>query len=60
VKRDLEVFAAKVKPGGLLTGDDYGVRGWWEYGVTKAVDEFVAGSICEPVSLRRQFVLRKV
>jgi hypothetical protein len=60
VKKDLELFATKLKPGGLLTGDDYGVRGWWEDGVTKAVDEFVAGSICEPVSLRRQFVLRKV
>jgi len=60
VKRDLEVFATKVKPGGLLTGDDYGVRGWWEDGVTRAVDEFVAGSTCKPVRLRRQFVLRKV
>jgi hypothetical protein len=60
VKRDLEVFAPKVKPGGLLTGDDYGVRGWWEDGVTRAVDEFVAESICEPVRLGRQFVLRKV
>jgi hypothetical protein len=60
VKRDLEVFATKVKPGGLLTGDDYGVRGWWEDGVTRAVDEFAAGSICKPVRLRRQFVLRKV
>jgi hypothetical protein len=60
VKRDLEVFATKVKPGGLLTGDDYGVRGWWEDGVTRAVDDFVAGSTCKPVRLRRQFVLRKV
>ena len=60
VKSDLEVFETKVKPGGLLTGDDYGVRGWWEDGVTRAVDEFVAGSICKPVRLRRQFVLRKV
>lgn len=60
VKRDLEVFATKVKPGGLVTGDDYGVRGWWDNGVTRAVDEFVAGSTCEPVRLRRQFVLRKV
>jgi hypothetical protein len=60
VKTDLEVFATKVKPGGLLTGDDYGVRGWWKHGVTRAVDEFVAGSACEPVRLRRQFVLRKL
>jgi hypothetical protein len=60
VKRDLEVFATKLKPGGLLTGDDYGVRGWWDNGVTRAVDEFVAGSTWEPVRLRGQFVLRKV
>jgi hypothetical protein len=60
VKRDLEVFAAKVKPSGLLSGDDYGARGWWEEGVTRAVDEFVAEGACKPVRLARQFVLRNV
>jgi hypothetical protein len=60
VKSDLEVFARKVKPGGLIAGDDYGVRGWWEDGVTRAVDEFVAHGTCEPARLDGQFVLRRL
>lgn len=42
VRRDLELAATKVRAGGLITGDDYGPLGWWEGGVTRAVDEFVA------------------
>lgn len=42
VKQDLELYHQKVKPGGYITGDDYGVRGWWENGVQRAVDEFVS------------------
>jgi hypothetical protein len=60
VRNDLEIFATKVKSGGLITGDDYGVLGWWRDGVTRAVDEFVAQGTCEPVHLGRQFVLRTV
>jgi hypothetical protein len=41
VKRDLELYYPKVKPGGCIAGDDYGARGWWENGVQRAVDEFV-------------------
>jgi len=41
IKRDLELYYPKVKPGGLITGDDYGAQGWWNNGVQKAVDEFV-------------------
>jgi len=41
VKRDLELYYPKVKDGGYLAGDDYGVRGYWDNGVRKAVDEFV-------------------
>ena len=33
VKKDLELFFTKVKPGGLITGDDYEDRGWWQGGV---------------------------
>jgi Methyltransferase domain len=59
VRGDLEAYAPKVRPGGLLAGDDYGVRGWWEDGVTRAVDEFVAAGRAEIVSLdENQFVLR--
>jgi hypothetical protein len=42
VKRDLELYYPKVKEGGYLAGDDYGVRGYWDNGVRKAVDEFVS------------------
>jgi len=59
VKRDLEAYARKLKPRGLLAGDDYGVEGWWENGVTRAVDEFVARGGAEVVSLdHAQFLLR--
>jgi len=60
VKADLNAFFPKVKPGGLLCGDDYGVKGWWDHGVTRAVDEFVASGTCKPIAFQRgQFVLRK-
>jgi hypothetical protein len=58
VKADLAAYAPKVRPGGLLAGDDYGVEGWWEDGVTRAVDEFVAAGRAELVSVDgEQFVL---
>lgn len=40
-KADLARCARKVKSGGFILGDDYGIRGWFDSGVTKAVDEFV-------------------
>lgn len=60
VRSDLELFAPKVRPGGLLAGDDYGLPGWWEDGVTRAVDEFAAASGHELLTLEgNQFVLVK-
>jgi hypothetical protein len=61
VRADLERFAPKVRPGGLLAGDDYGAAGWWDDGVRRAVDRFLvtqAGAY-EPVLLRDQFLLRR-
>jgi hypothetical protein len=60
VKQDLLTYHAKVKPGGYIAGDDYGTKGWWDYGVTRAVDEFVASGRAE-WALREgsQFVLQK-
>ena len=58
---DLELFAPKIRPGGLLAGDDYGAAGWWDDGVRRAVDRFLmakAGTY-EPVFLRDQFLLRR-
>jgi hypothetical protein len=61
VQTDLALFAPKVRPGGLLAGDDYGAAGWWDDGVRRAVDRFLvtqAGAY-EPVFLRDQFLLRR-
>ena len=60
VRADLELFDPKLKADGLLAGDDYGLPGWWDDGVTRAVDEFVAAAGYEVVALAsNQFVLRK-
>ena len=61
VQTDLALFSPKVRPGGLLAGDDYGAAGWWDDGVRRAVDRFLvtqAGAY-EPVFLRDQFLLRR-
>ena len=60
VRADLELFDPKLKADGLLAGDDYGLPGWWDDGVTRAVDELVAGGGYEVVTLEsNQFLLRK-
>jgi hypothetical protein len=59
VRQDLELYYPKVKAGGFMIGDDYGVKGWWNNGVQKAVDEFVGmrpGTSLEV--LHTQFVIR--
>jgi hypothetical protein len=60
VLRDLESYYPKVKRGGFLSGDDYGVMGWWANGVEKAVATFV--SAYPEVRLFRmgnQFILKR-
>lgn len=60
VKKDLESYFPKMRSGGWITGDDYGKTGWWQGGVERAVDEFVAHHAVELVEIRNhQFVLRK-
>jgi Methyltransferase domain len=60
VKQDLEMFLPKVKFNGLVAGDDYGVPGWWQDGVTKAVDEtIVTGRVEKEFIGNHQFLLRK-
>jgi hypothetical protein len=61
VKADLEAYCRALKPGGLLTGDDYGEAGWWDNGVTRAVDEFAASGRCAgPVLIGSQFLFTKL
>jgi hypothetical protein len=59
VKQDLEDYYPKVKPGGALLGDDYNTVGWWQDGVTQAVDEFVAARGLDLTVIGSQFVIRK-
>lgn len=60
VRDDLAAALPKLRPGGYLACDDYGHAGWWEDGVRRAVDEFVATASVEVVAnLGSQFVMRK-
>jgi SAM-dependent methyltransferase len=57
---DLRSFHRVVKPGGVLAGDDYGEAGWWEDGVTRAVEEFATSGLCgAPTLLGSQFLFTK-
>jgi len=60
VKQDLEMYLPKVKRHGLIAGDDYGTPGWWQDGVTQAVDEAVGSGRVERLHIENhQFLLRK-
>lgn len=59
VRADLGLYLPKVKPGGFITGDDYGNPGWWQDGVTRAVNDFIAHHACKTVLIEnRQFLLQ--
>ena len=61
VKSDLEMYHRTIKPGGFLTGGDYGEAGWWENGVRRAVDEFAASGRCKgPTVIGSQFLFTKI
>lgn len=55
ITADLNAWWPKVKPGGLLTGDDCELGHWWGDAVVRAVDEF--GGTVE--MYRDQFVIPK-
>ncbi|MCE9634679.1 MAG: class I SAM-dependent methyltransferase [Planctomycetes bacterium] len=61
VRADLEAWFPKIKPGGLVSGDDYAPKTWQDTSpVRRAVDEFVASGRVSVVVIRNsQFVLRK-
>ena len=60
VLADLKAFTPKVKPGGFIAGDDYAEQGWWDHGVQKAVNKYVADGHAEIHKiLGDQFVLRR-
>ncbi len=60
VRQDLELYYSKLKPGGFMVCDDYHHAGFWEDGVTRAADEFIASGRVRRVFKRRsQLVMRK-
>jgi hypothetical protein len=60
VRQDLEWSVRKTKVGGLVTGDDYRDGGWWDGGVKKAVDEFVAAGAARLLDCRNgQYVFER-
>jgi hypothetical protein len=60
VKADLELWYPKVRPGGLLTGDDLGTEKWWEDGVSRAVTEFASAPNAPVLTIHgSQFCFRK-
>jgi hypothetical protein len=59
VKQDLEIFYPKVKDNGLITGDDYGITGWWGNGVQEAVDEFIEKNNLKLIIKNNQFIIKK-
>jgi hypothetical protein len=61
VRRDLELYYPKIKPGGYIVCDDYHYPGNWDDGVTRAVDEFMKRGSCRKIFKRRsQLVMRKI
>lgn len=61
VKTDLELSMRKVRPGGLITGDDYQEGGFWEGGVVKAVDELVGSGVVEVIAIQDfQYILKRL
>lgn len=60
VRADLDRWLPRIRPGGFFCGDDYGVRGWWGDGVTRAVNERIRSSGLQPLLIYGgQYVLRK-
>ena len=61
VLEDLRSWYPKVRPGGLVVGDDYDrPDAWWNDGVTKAVTEFTKTEAVTVEAIQNhQYILRK-
>lgn len=60
VKADLHLSLRKTRPGGYITGDDYGHGGWWQGGVKRAVDEFRRTEPVDVIAIKNaQFAFRR-
>ncbi len=60
VAQDLILSYGKVRPGGLIAGDDYRIGGWWKDNIIRAVDEFCAvHPVRMTLDLHGQYILQK-
>lgn len=59
VLADLEAYWPVVRPGGMVGGDDYRNPGWWDDGVTRAVDEFAKARRLDVTVIGTQFLIRR-
>jgi len=62
VLTDLRLCYAKVKPGGLICGDDYRVATWWKDEVVRALHDFlheVGAGVTIAFVIGAQFGLRR-
>jgi hypothetical protein len=60
VRDDLANYLPKVRAGGLICGDDYGLGAWWGDGVLKALHEFLpTAPVRIDFLIDAQFCLRK-
>jgi hypothetical protein len=57
---DLCLSWGNMNPGGIIAGDDYGVVGWWNNGVTEAVDLFCENGGIKPEIIGNQFLIRRI
>jgi len=59
VEKDFALYLPKLKPGGYLCGDDYDNPGWWQDGVTRAVQNFLGRHVLKTVLIENhQFLLQ--
>jgi len=61
VTSDIEHWSQKLNPDGVLILDDFGTHGWWDNGVTRAVEDACARGMVEVTAIKgTQVILRRV
>lgn len=58
VRDELAKYEHSMRPGGVIAGDDYHDKGWWEGGVKRAVDEWAARRGVTATIYGTQFLVR--
>ena len=60
-KADITYSLKKIKKEGSIVCDDYGNKGWWNDGVTKAIDQLCEENVVKKIFVKNnQCVLKKI